>query len=100
MQPPNDGVTVIVDVMGAPVVFVEVKEGTSPDPLAPRPMAVLLFVHAKAAPAGVLLKLVVATISPAHTATSDGAETVGTGLTVTVIQPAGLTHPLTVAVTQ
>ena len=40
----------IVAVIGAVVAFVAVKEGISPAPLAVRPIAVLLFVHAKVVP--------------------------------------------------
>lgn len=56
-QPFKVGVTVIVpDILDVPV-LVAVKEGTLPVPLAASPIAVLLFVHAKVAPEGVLLKL-------------------------------------------
>ena len=41
----NVGVTVIVAVMGAVPLLAAVKEGRSPLPLAPRPIAVLLFDH-------------------------------------------------------
>jgi hypothetical protein len=44
------GVMVIVAVIGALVVLVAVNEGTLPEPLAPRPMAVLLFVHVNVVP--------------------------------------------------
>jgi len=37
-------------VIGAVVVLVAVNEGTLPEPLAARPMAVLLFVHVKVVP--------------------------------------------------
>jgi len=40
-----DGVTVIVDVIAALVLLVAVKEAILPLPLAPRPIAVLLFVQ-------------------------------------------------------
>ena len=39
------GVTVIVAVIGALVVFVAVNDGTEPEPEAARPIAVLLFVQ-------------------------------------------------------
>jgi hypothetical protein len=41
---------VIVAVIGAVVVFVAVNAGMLPDPLAARPMAVLLFVQVKVVP--------------------------------------------------
>jgi len=44
------GVIVMVAVMGAVVVLVAVNEGTLPEPLAARPMAVLLFVQVKVVP--------------------------------------------------
>ena len=40
------GTTVMVADIGVVPLFVAVKEGTSPEPLAGRPMAVLEFVHA------------------------------------------------------
>ena len=36
---------VMVAVIGADVAFVAVKDGTSPDPLAARPIEILLFVQ-------------------------------------------------------
>ena len=45
VQPPTDGVTVIVAVIGLAVAFVAVKEGILPVPEAPNPIAVLLFVQ-------------------------------------------------------
>lgn len=44
-QPVDDGVTVIVAVIGALVALVAVKLGILPVPAAPRPMAVLLLVQ-------------------------------------------------------
>jgi hypothetical protein len=44
------GVIVIVPVIGAFVRFVAVNEGMSPDPLAARPIAGLLFVHVNVVP--------------------------------------------------
>lgn len=61
-QPFNVGVTVIVpEIFEAPV-LVAVNVGTSPDPPAVRPIAVLLFVHAKVAPVGVLLNEPIGTV--------------------------------------
>jgi hypothetical protein len=44
------GVTVIVAEIGDVVALVAVNAGTSPEPLAARPIAVLLFVHVKLVP--------------------------------------------------
>jgi hypothetical protein len=44
------GVTVMVAVIGASVVLVAANVAMLPVPLAPKPMAVLLFAHAKVAP--------------------------------------------------
>ena len=44
-QPVDIGVTVIVPLIGAIVVFVAVNEAISPVPLAVKPIAVLLFVQ-------------------------------------------------------
>ena len=47
VTPPNveDGVTVIVEIIGAVVVLVVVKEAMLPVPLATKPIAGLLFVQ-------------------------------------------------------
>ena len=44
------GVIVMVAVIAAVVPLVAVKDGISPEPLAARPIAVLLFVHVKVVP--------------------------------------------------
>ena len=45
-----DGVTIMVAVMGEFVALVVVNEGILPEPLAARPIAVLLFVQANVVP--------------------------------------------------
>ena len=45
-QPFADGITVIEATLGSMVLFVVMKEGILPVPLAARPMVVLLLVHA------------------------------------------------------
>lgn len=55
VHPFTVGVTVMVPEMGDPVPLVAVNAGWLPVPLAPNPMAVLLFVHVKVPPAGVLV---------------------------------------------
>ena len=67
MQPFRVGVTVIVPEIAVVPVLVAVKLGVLPLPLAARPMAVLLFVHANVAPEGVEAKLLAATVAPAQT---------------------------------
>jgi hypothetical protein len=50
-QPFAEGVIVIVPEMGSFVVFVAVKVGIFPLPLAAKPIEVLLFAHVKVVPA-------------------------------------------------
>ena len=83
-KPFTVGVTVIVAVIGDAVVFVAVNAGTFPVPLAAKPIAVLLLVHANVPPAGVLVKLVAATLPLLHTVMFAGTVTVGVGSTVIV----------------
>ena len=61
-----DGVTVIVAVMGDEVLLVAVKDGTLPDPDAPRPIDVLEFVHAKVVPDTGPVGAVTAATAPAQ----------------------------------
>jgi hypothetical protein len=56
-HPARVGVTVIVEVIGDPVVLVPVKPVIAPVPLAGSPIAVFEFVHAYVAPAGVLVNV-------------------------------------------
>lgn len=83
-QPSRVGITVIVPEIGAPVVLVEVNDGTLPVPPAPSPIAVLLFVHVNVAPVGELEKVVPVTPAPRHTPKLAGTIAVGVGLTVIV----------------
>jgi hypothetical protein len=57
-------VIVIVAVIGAVPVFVAVKEGISPEPLAARPIAVLLFVQVKVVPATGPASVFAGTVAP------------------------------------
>jgi hypothetical protein len=50
VHPFANGVTVMVALMGEVVALVTVNDGTSPGPLAARPMAVLLFVQVNVVP--------------------------------------------------
>jgi hypothetical protein len=54
----------MVAVIGAVPGFVAVNEGTFPDPLAARPMAVLLFVQVNVVPATGPVKLVNGAVAP------------------------------------
>jgi hypothetical protein len=60
------GVTVIVAVIGDVVALVAANEGISPDPLAARPMAVLLFVQVKIVPLTGPDKFVTGATTPAQ----------------------------------
>ena len=96
-QPADDGVTVIVPLIGAAVALVPVKDAILPLPEAPRPIAVLLFVQLKVVPATGLLKFAAAVNEPLHTVWSAIALTVPVGLTVIVkltATPVQLTPPL------
>lgn len=79
-----EGVTVIVAEMVVVPVFVAVKDGTSPVPLEPNPIAVLLLVHAKIAPGVGLLNAVAGMVTPLQTAKFAGTTTVVVGYTVIV----------------
>lgn len=60
------GVTVIVALIGKIVAFVVVNEGTLPEPLAARPMAVLLFVQVNVVPLTGPDKFVTSAVTPAQ----------------------------------
>ena len=64
MQPLAVGVIVIVALIGAVVAFATVKDGTLPEPLAARPIAVLLFVHVNVVPATGPDKVVRGAVAP------------------------------------
>ena len=60
------------------------KLGMLPDPLAPKPTAVLLFDQLYVVPATAPLKLTILLVAPVQSAWFDGAFTVGVGFTVMV----------------
>ena len=64
MHPFADGVTVMVAVMGDVVALVATNEGISPDPLAARPMSMLLFVQVNVVPLTGPDKFVIGAIAP------------------------------------
>ena len=66
IQPLAVGVIVIVALMDDAVALVAVNDGTLPDPLAERPIAVLLFVHVNVVPATGPVKVVAGTLAPAQ----------------------------------
>ena len=79
--------------------LVAVNAGMLPLPFAPNPIAVLVLVHVKLPPAGVLIKFVATTIALLHTVVSEGTVTIGVGFTVIVKIDAVPAQPLTVGVT-
>lgn len=85
-HPSNAGVTVIVAVTGALVLFVAVNDGILPVPDAPSPIDVLLFDHEKTEEPPVLevVKFTAAVAAPLHLVWSAGSFTCPDGLTVMV----------------
>jgi hypothetical protein len=83
------GVTVIVAVTGALVVFIPVKEAISPVPFAASPIVVFEFVQVYVAPAGTLVKFVAGTDAPLQYELFAGTVTVGVGLIVMVYVDGG-----------
>ena len=96
IQPFAVGVTEIVPVLAIDVSLRAVN-ARFPEPLAPRPIAVLVFVQLKVDPA-VPVKLTV-TGAPLHTIWLPGLFTVAVGLTVMVKVMADPEHPFTAGVT-
>ena len=80
----SNGVMVIVAVIGVLPALIAVNEGALPLPLAASTIAGLELVQLKLAPAGVLLKVVAATVELLHAVIFAIAFTVGNGSTVTV----------------
>ena len=66
MHPLAVGVTVIVALIDDVVALVAAKDGTLPDPLTARPIAVLLFVHVNVVPETEPDKTVAGTFTPAQ----------------------------------
>ena len=64
MHPLAVGVTVIVALIDDVVALVAAKDGTLPDPLAARPIAVLLFIHVNVVPETGPDKVVEGTVAP------------------------------------
>jgi hypothetical protein len=66
VHPFTVGVTVIVALIGEVVAFVAVNEGMLPDPVAARPIVVLLFVQVNVVPFTGPDKLVIGATTPAQ----------------------------------
>jgi phage-related protein len=82
------GVTVIVEVIGAFVLFVAVNDGTEPEPELDKPMAVLEFVQVNVELAMSAVKDCIGTIADLQTVIFDGGDVI-IGIfesTVTVIE--------------
>ena len=75
-----------------------VKEGTLPDPLAARPIAVFEFVQVNVAPAGELLKVEAGTVASGQYIELEGTLAMGCGLTVTTAA-AEVTGPQVLVIT-
>ena len=80
----NVGVTVIVATCGVVPGFVAVKLAMLPVPLAARPMLVLLFVQLNVVPATAPAKVIAVVVAPLQSVWFATAFTVGVGLTVIV----------------
>jgi hypothetical protein len=93
MQVFTVGVTVMVAVIGAAVVFVAVKPEILPVPLTANPIDVLLLVQVKVPPVGILTKFVVGTGLLLQTSIFTGRVTVGVGFIVMVLESAIAEHP-------
>lgn len=78
------GITIIVAVILDVLVFVAVKVGIFPVPIAAKPTAVLEFDHVNVPPAGKLIKLDAGTVPLLQTTMLAGTVTNGVGLTVIV----------------
>ena len=83
VHPFAEGVTVIVANIGALVLFVAVNEGMSPDPLAARLIAVLLFVQVKVVAATGPDTPINGVVSPLQNSSFTRLLTEGAGFTVT-----------------
>lgn len=84
IQPDAVGVTEIVPVKAVDPALVAVNEGKLVEPLAARPIPVLLLLQVKVVPAVVEAKVFATTVVPAQAVTFGSAVTVGVGFTVIV----------------
>ncbi len=79
--------------------MVAVNDGTLPTPLPPRPIALLLLVQVKVAPAGLLVKVLAGTVAPRHTATFGLGTTPADARTTTIKVMGGPAQPPKLGVT-
>ena len=82
----------IVAVITALPLLVAMNDGMLPVPDAPKPIAVLEFVHLKLTPKGVPVRLLAGIEVPSFTVVSDSKSTVATGVTVTFNVKFDATH--------
>ena len=83
---------------GRAVLFVPVKDCTSPVPFAARPIEEFEFVQSNVVPGVVLVKAEAAIVSPSQTIISAGTTTTGVGLTVIVYETGTPEQPFAVGV--
>src|SRR6188768_1120746 len=81
---PLDGTTMMVATTGVEPVFIAVKAGMLPLPLAASPIVVLLFVQLKEVPLNVPVNATAFVVAPLHNTWSAGCTTFGEGFTVMV----------------
>ena len=98
-QPLAVGVTVIVAVTGFAVLFIPVKDGVLPVPLAARPIEASELIQSNVAPGVVLVYAEAATTKPLQITLSTGTTTAGPGFTVIVNEEGVPGQPLAVSVT-
>jgi hypothetical protein len=94
------GVTVIVATTGEAPAFVAVKLAMFPEPLAARPIEVVLFVQLNVVPDTAPLNVTAVVAAPLATVWFETAATVGVGFTVTVNGTAAPVTPAAVGVTE
>jgi hypothetical protein len=93
------GLTVIVAVIGAAVLFVAVKAAILPAPVPASPIDIVLLLHAKVVPVVVLLNVNALWVAPLQSVWLPGTITLGVGFTVIVKFCDVPTQPLAVGVT-
>lgn len=100
VHPFSDAVAVTVPVIAAKVLFVVTKEGTLPEPLPAKPIAVFEFVQVTAAVFGVTVNTVCGMVTFSQSTILDTAAIIGVGLIVIVKLTGAPTHEFSVGVTE
>ena len=95
----TDGVAVTVAITGVEPLLVPANELIVPEPLAPRPIDVVLFVQPNVVPATAPEKPMVAMVPPSQVTLSDTPFTFGCGFTLCVYDVAVPEQPLATGVT-